>query len=93
MNANSKLRFSYRLMLFALVVCSLSLIFNLMEEHSRTIANEQRSNQAEARLQETSRLLAEARKLRDEAKAQVTEAERNLADIEKSTKPGASQPK
>jgi hypothetical protein len=93
MDANSKFRFSYRLMLFALVVCSFSLVYNLMEEHSRTASREQVSIQTEARLQQTDKLLEDARKLRDQAKEQVTAAERKLADIEKSTKPDAAKPK
>jgi uncharacterized protein YoxC len=93
MDANSKFRLGYRMMLLALVVGSLSLVFNLMEQHSRTMANELQSSQVAGRLQETGKLLAEARTLRDQAQEQVTAAERNLADIEKSTKAGAAKAK
>jgi hypothetical protein len=92
MVGNSKLRFGYRAMQVAIVIGCLSLAFNLVGEHKQAASTQELSSRTEAQMEQTGKLLADARKLGDQTEEQVAQAQQTLGDAEGRASADAANP-
>jgi hypothetical protein len=79
---NARLRFSYRLLQFAVVMACLALAFKWYDHHQNAQRVDPNLSKKKQMLASTEQLLAEARQQRDVAKQQLEKAQKRLSAAE-----------